>query len=313
MASEINEALDRRSAGVRGCPVCGNALFVRPLAASGREGHGKRQGRAGGARLWRCRHCGYIFRDKGYVGDGVEEYFDHAEYVLPDNEEVYRRLKQGMFREVVRRTSEQFDFQGRAGNLIDFGCSYGHLALQFKAAGWNVIGVDIAPSVVALHREQGNFPAYQSLDEPQIPDGWADAVAMIDVLYYVHDPIPLLRKVFAKLASPGVLVLRVSNRCQYLRAAALGQKILRVNLVGRLECDHVGYWCKKALRTAAARAGFDRVRIIRRERGYWYRPARKLFHWSTQLVSHVTRGLIDPGMVIHAELWKTGRAATAQH
>lgn len=82
------------------------------------------------------------------------------------------------------------------------------------------------------------------------------------------------------------------------------QRFLPVDLVGRFELDHKGYWTTKALRIAARRCGFDRVRIVRRERGFRYPWQRKALHWTTQWVSHLTAGLVDLATVFHAELWK---------
>ena len=209
-----------------------------------------------------------------------------------------------MFRHLVRRAEAAFDFKGRRGRVVDFGCSYGHLGMLFQAAGWEVIGVDRAPRIVAYHRAQGTFPAYSDLDVPDIPDGSVDVIAAIDVLCYLEDPIHFLRLAHRKLATPGVVLLRVPNRNQYLRALAAMQRVLPVNLLRRVECDHKSYWSAKTVRYAAKEAGFDEVRILRRERGYWYPPLRKALHGITQFVSYATGGLVDLGTVFHAELWE---------
>ena len=65
-----------------------------------------------------------------------------------------------------------------------------------------------------------------------------------------------------------------------------------------------GYWSVKAIRVAAERAGFDRVRIIRREKGFVHLRRRGAFHWAAQMLSQLTCGLVDFTTAFQAELWK---------
>jgi SAM-dependent methyltransferase len=286
------------------CPVCESPLPAAPLSRSPREPQGAGGRAIAGWHLWRCRQCHYIFEDSDHSPAAQAEHFDNATYVLPENEEAHRRQKQRMFEYLVRRTCKQFGFLERPGTLVDFGCSYGHLGRAFQAAGWNVLGVDISWKTAMYFREHQPFPAYEDLDSPGIPTGKVDAISMIDVLYYVEDPVELLRLARWKLATPGVVLLRMANRNKFIRMAAAAEKILPVNLVDRVLCDHTGYWTVKALKIAARRAGFDRVRIFRREHGYEYPWPRKAMHWATQMVSALTGGLVDFATVFHAELWK---------
>jgi SAM-dependent methyltransferase len=209
-----------------------------------------------------------------------------------------------MFQDLVGRTSRYFDFRQRPRTMVDFGCSYGHLGKEFQAAGWNVLGVDVSWNIALYFREHQPFPAYEELDSPDIPTGKVDAISMIDVLYYIDDPVELLRLARWKLAAPGVVLLRLANRNKFIRMAAAMESVLPVKLVDRVLLDHAGFWTVKALKIAAKRAGFDRVRIFRREHGYQYPWPRKALHWATQTVSRLTDGLIDFATVFHAELWK---------
>ena len=275
-------------------PLCTSS--PHPLDGSGRV--------IEGSNLWRCRRCHYILREADYGAPSETLYFDNVIYVMPENEEKHLRAKQRMFEHLVARTSRYFDFRQRPRTMVDFGCSYGHLGKAFQAAGWNVIGVDVSWSIATYFREHQPFPAYEDLDSEDIPTGKVDAISMIDSLYYVNDPVDLLRLARWKLASPGVVLLRLANRNKFIRMAAALEKVLPVKLLDRVLIDHAGYWTVKALKIAARRAGFDRVRIFRRERGYRHPWPRKALHWATQMVSCLTGGIIDFATVFHAELWK---------
>jgi SAM-dependent methyltransferase len=286
------------------CPVCDSPLPASPLCGAPSRPRDASARAVADAHLWRCRRCHYIFQDPDASVADSAQHFDNAGYVLPENETEHLRTKQRMFEYLIRRTCRHFDSLERPRTLVDFGCSYGHLGKAFQAAGWNVLGVDISWNIALYFQEHHPFPAYEELDSPDIPTGKVDAISMIDVLYYVDDPVDLLRLARSKLATPGVVLLRLANRNKFIRMAAAMEKILPLKLLNRVLCDHTGYWTVKALRIAARRAGFDRVRIFRREHGYDYPWPRKALHWTTQLVSCLTGGLVDFATVFHAELWK---------
>jgi SAM-dependent methyltransferase len=280
---------------LKGKPLCTSSFIPR---------YGKGHNPPALSHLWQCPKCAFIFRDCKYSGGEIEKHFDRADYIELINEQTYRLYKGKMFERLARQTTKYFDFSHRRRLLVDFGCSYGHLGQTFQAAGWNVIGVDIAPSILEYHRKYGTFPVYPDLDTPQIPDGGVDAIAMMDVICYLENPIEILELAYKKLATPSVLLLRVPNRTHFIRWAACLQKVLPINLVRRFECDHKSYWSVKTVKLAAQKIGFDKVCIIHREKGYYAPWPRKILHWTTQLLSHLTCGAVDLSTVFHAQLWK---------
>jgi len=288
------------------CLICGQSGVTAPLCYSSYSPlTGRLPGHPPVSQLWRCGHCHALFRIDLPGIDRVwttEEWFDQVYYVAPANEETYRGHKEGMFRDLQHRMTAAF---GRPGKLIDFGCSYGHLAATFREAGWKATGVDVAPSIIEMHRRSGKLEVFPSLDDPGIPDGQADVIAMIDVLCYVDQPLDLLRLAYRKLASPGVILLRVPNRNRFMIRGARRQDLPTRDVLCRYEVDHRTYWCARTIQVVSKLAGFDHVVIRRREKGYRYPTARrKALHYITQAVSAATAGVIDFATVFHAELWK---------
>jgi SAM-dependent methyltransferase len=284
--------------------VCGAAISGEPLGCSAFSPKtGRRPGQVM-SRLWPCPQCRLIFRDSDYSVGEASQSLDTADYVMPEYEAMTLRSKAGLIDYLVRTLSRRFDVKSGQRRMIDFGCSYGHLGKAFQAVGWDVVGVDRAPGILKYHRDHGSFPVYSDLDSPQVPDESVDLVAMIDVIYYPEKPLDVLKTACRKLRRPGMVIMRVPNRNRYLRLAARLQRLTGKDYLRRVEVDHKSYWEVRTVREAARLAGFSRVRILRREHGYWYPPTRKAFHWGTQMLSHLTGGLVDFSTVFYAELWK---------
>lgn len=289
------------------CPVCGGRLKDAPIVLAVRS---LVYGDSGPARsdvpFWQCPRCEYLFRQDSRPVEQASEYYDHTSYVAPSNEQLSRRTKERMFQEVVRRMTRRFGSAQPKPLAVDFGCSYGHLGLTFKDAGWNVVGVDIAPSIREYHRRQGTFPTYATLDCPEIPDGQVNALCMIDVLYYFQQPMELLRVAYRKLAPGGVLILRVPHRTQYIRWGMSFPWLFRPGFAASVAFDHVGFWTPRTTRVAAEELGFQRCRILWQEKGYAYpRWTQTVFHRTTQFLAWATRGAIHLSTVFLAELWKS--------
>jgi SAM-dependent methyltransferase len=288
------------------CPVCGGRLKERPVIAAARSLLAGDCGRVLPAvPFWQCARCDYLFREDPRPSEQLTEYYDQATYVAPSNEQRCGRTKDRMFRAIVRRLRSRFNVAPRRPLAVDFGCSYGHLGLTFKDAGWSVIGVDIAPSVREHHRRQGNFPTYASLDCPEIPDRQVDAICMIDVLYYLREPLELLRVAYRKLAPGGVLFLRVPHRAQYLKWSVSLPWLFPSGFAVSAAYDHIGFCTPRTIRVAAKELGFQRCDILWREKGYAYPTlAQTVFHGATQFLAWASRGAIPLATVFQAEMWK---------
>jgi len=251
--------------------------------------------------LWVCSRCKLVFRSPDLR---AEDHFDNVSYVDHANEADWRKIKERPFTEMVRRAAAYFDSAGPR-RMVDFGCSYGHLALKFKAAGWEPIGVDVSQPVLEYHRQAGTMPAYAALDAPEIADGSVQLIAMSDVLCLVDRPVELLRTALRKLADPGLVFVRVSSLSRPIRIAVCLRRLFGIDLLPRLELDHKTYWTIQAARLAAERAGFDRVRVLRREKGYGYpNPVERAYHRVAQALSQATCGVLDLTTMFQAELWK---------
>ena len=232
------------------CPACFGRLRGGPLCVSALA-HGVQAAPPGQVpHLWVCSRCKLVFRSPDLR---AEDHFDNVSYVDHANEADWRKIKERPFTEMVRRAAAYFDSAGPR-RMVDFGCSYGHLALKFKAAGWEPIGVDVSQPVLEYHRQAGTMPAYAALDAPEIADGSVQLIAMSDVLCLVDRPVELLRTALRKLADPGLVFVRVSSLSRPIRIAVCLRRLFGIDLLPRLELDHKTYWTIQAARLAAERA-----------------------------------------------------------
>ena len=134
----------------------------------------------------------------------------HASYAADAN----RRERLAVWAEFIDR------FLGEARFAYDLGCGSGILACSLARRGIEVMGVDGAPGMLAIARQNA---ADQRLDrasfvQQRLPiehaERWrrADAVISSSALEYLPSLPAALRSIHAMLRPGGVLVFSVSNR-----------------------------------------------------------------------------------------------------
>jgi len=92
------------------------------------------------------------------------------------------------------------------GPVIDAGCGVGRWASRLLALGYDVIGIEQAPGMIAELRHSGLGPGFQLIGEPmetaQLPGSAAGMVLALGSLQYSADPESTLRR-FASWVRPG--------------------------------------------------------------------------------------------------------------
>lgn len=206
-------------------------------------------------RLYDCRRCDVIFRDVDFTDPRIVSHYDVASYTPEHRAQEIYESRHGWFEwmadTIIRRTGIQ------RGRMLDFGCSYGFLMDSFAKRGWEVEGVEIArPSHEYLAKHRPQYRVHRSLEG--LPEGGYDLVATVDSLYYLEEPLPVLRRMAALLRPGGALWGRIATRNLHCRTVARIKRLL-----GRTEGDVVRL--SRSL-VGDAKAGFSR-RAIRRMLG----------------------------------------------
>ncbi len=96
--------------------------------------------------------------------------------------------------------------------LLDLGCGTGWTSVFFARSGYDVLGVDLAPDMIALARQQRNREGLSRLDfvacdYEDLPfEGGFDAVVYFDALHHAVDEAAALRCAYQALDRGGVCV-----------------------------------------------------------------------------------------------------------
>jgi 2-polyprenyl-3-methyl-5-hydroxy-6-metoxy-1,4-benzoquinol methylase len=83
--------------------------------------------------------------------------------------------------------------------------------MEAWARGWDVLGLEVAPSCVEAMRARGIPAECVVLTDYAGPGESFDVVAMYSVIEHVHDPAAYLLQAFRLLKSGGLLILRLPD------------------------------------------------------------------------------------------------------
>lgn len=148
--------------------------------------------------------------------------------------------------------------------LLDFGCGSGRFLQEMHAQGWQVLGVDVATSVVLRIREELGLPALVGdLSLPSIRAASFNVITMCQSLEHVHDPLRTLQQAHHLLAAGGRLYVSVPN-IDSLPFRAFGTDWYGLDLP-----RHLTHFTPKTLREMLARAGFHPGRIRMERHSSW--------------------------------------------
>jgi len=151
----------------------------------------------------------------------------------PGTREFFADLDQYHF-EKLHHLLRLVDFNGQRGKrVLEVGCGAGTDLIRFAKGGACVTGVDIAPSAVALAKQnfaqQGLEADLREADGEHLPfaDGSFDVVYAHGVVQYTANDRALVDEVRRVLAPGGTAVFKVYNRVSWLNALS---KVMKVPL-----------------------------------------------------------------------------------
>jgi SAM-dependent methyltransferase len=228
------------------CPVC-SGVDVRTLDLPSGRG------------LRRCRDCRLLF----------------APDVLADRTPSARLSDEDRRREerVAERRAPYFArllrAAGRPGRLLDVGAGGGAFVSLAREAGWDAVGVDVDPAVVAYARAGGLDVRVGELPALELPGKSFDVVTLCNVLDFMPRPVTMLRECARLLVPGGRILVRTPNASWQLFGARLTRALralgLRRLFEGRqhlLSILTVSNFSARTLRVALERTGYVGV-IVR--------------------------------------------------
>nr|WP_236647141.1 class I SAM-dependent methyltransferase [Micromonospora acroterricola] len=97
-----------------------------------------------------------------------------------------------------------------AGPTLDLGCGPGRLTLALTRAGLTAVGVDVSADAVRMTRARGAVGLRRDLFDPLPGEGrWAHAVLIDGNIGIGGDPVALLRRCRALLATAGTVLVEL--------------------------------------------------------------------------------------------------------
>jgi 2-polyprenyl-3-methyl-5-hydroxy-6-metoxy-1,4-benzoquinol methylase len=174
--------------------------------------------------------------------------------------------------------------QGGRRRLLDVGCGPGWALEAFAAAGFDAHGVDVSVRAVQEAERRGLQAQVLDVERDELPGGF-DVVAALEVLEHLRDPLAVLRRLGASLASGGRAVVSLPNEFHLLSR-------LRV-LAGRPSFSghahpHLRLFDEAAAHRLFAAAGFA---VLGRLSDSIVPPRRAVLRWISAPALRVARGL----------------------
>src|SRR2546421_1546049 len=247
------------------CPLCGGDNSSPLLEAPDRL--------AGAQGLWfavvQCRDCGLCFTNPRPSPQTIRQFYPagYAPHQAPTSRlRWWRRLATRLW----KNDRKVLPLEG-AGRLLDFGCGGGSYLARMQRQGWNVTGIDVAPTAVAHMATQPRLRALTgTLPHPQLSSDSFDVITMWQSLEHVHSPLDVLREAHRLLTPHGKLIVAVPN-IDSLPFRWFGQAWHGLDLPRHL--THFAPW---TLRLMLHRAGFraGKLRMVRHSS--WLRASARL-------------------------------------
>jgi SAM-dependent methyltransferase len=151
--------------------------------------------------LYRCAECGTVSQpallDGPALADRYRDMHD-AGYLA---EEPGRRR-------TARRLLGALGEPPPGGRLLEAGCGHGLLLDEARRLGWDVLGLEPAAGAAAHARDVLGLPVEEvTLADPSLDGAEFDAVALVDVLEHLEDPVGAQRRAQELLAPGGALLV----------------------------------------------------------------------------------------------------------
>jgi 2-polyprenyl-3-methyl-5-hydroxy-6-metoxy-1,4-benzoquinol methylase len=152
---------------------------------------------------------------------------------------------------------------GRAGRVLDVGCSSGYLAERLQAGGNVVVGIDLDEHAVEHSRrfcEAVHAGDVETMDLPFEPASF-DAVLCGDLIEHLRDPQRFLERVRPLMKPDGRLVLSTPNVANWAMRLSLLFGRFRYTERGILDRSHTHLFTRKTLLECLVAAGY-RVTLL---------------------------------------------------
>lgn len=171
----------------------------------------------------------------------------------------------------------------KGADVLDFGCATGWLTLSLASLGCDAVGVDVAPSAIALANQwkdrhgirtggAARFCVYEGLRLPR-DDASVDRVICFDAFHHVRDQAATLRE-FARVLRPGGRIAMLEPGPNHSRTP---QSQMEMSLYKVIENDVD----MRTIMEAAKSAGLDAPNMLVQMPAPIPVPVKEYLHWAS--------------------------------
>lgn len=213
--------------------------------------------------LQRCAACGFA---QPSARPTLPRFFDRLydqrwsdEWIRTEFEADY---KDAIFEGILASLGRRLEPARR--RLLDVGAHAGRFLALATAAGWTAEGLELNPQTASFAALRTGRPVRQlNVHEVDVRSAGFDAITLTDVLEHIPDPIRVLTRAGALLASGGWVAVKVPSGPGQLRKEHWRGRLVRgyrPTLADNLV--HVNHFSPQSLRIALERAGFSDIAIL---------------------------------------------------
>jgi SAM-dependent methyltransferase len=212
--------------------------------------------------LLACSDCSFVYVDRDFPESYVNEFYEErAGGGYGVNQETFFWWHESTKHSNRHILSLLGPAKGR--KMLELGCGIGTFLADARDAGWQMSGLEINPEFPGFCRDELGIEDVKCgvIADPPFPQGSFDAVAMLDVLEHMYDPMTAIRQCVQLLKPGGLLVVKSPNGAMQLRKERLKKRLGRGNgYVAHI--GHLNQFTPKTLSFAFEKAGL-RTQLIR--------------------------------------------------
>jgi 2-polyprenyl-3-methyl-5-hydroxy-6-metoxy-1,4-benzoquinol methylase len=214
-----------------------------------------------------CSDCSFMYVERDFPESYVNGYYEDRAgggYALTlDNFFWWHESMKNSNRHILSLLGP-----ANSRQMLDVGCGAGVFLSDARDAGWMVSGVEINPKFPEFCRKDLGIENVKVgfVSSIPFPDASFDAVAMLDVLEHMYDPVKSVRQCARLLKPGGVLVVKSPNGSMQLRKERMRKALGRGNgYVATI--GHLNQFSPKTLSRAFREGGLDPI-LIRPARSF---------------------------------------------
>jgi SAM-dependent methyltransferase len=143
------------------------------------------------------------------------------------------------------------------GTLLEVGCAAGFMLKVAEAEGWQVKGLELMESAVQYANETLGIEVIEgTLDDANLAESSFDAIALIETVEHLLDPMAVLQKAHTLLRPGGALLVAVPNQ------NSLMHKWYGIDWSVLSPAEHLYYFTDDSMEKLLKKIGYSKTEFV---------------------------------------------------